>query len=69
MLPVGTLSDAVKNVVSETDIQKLIKSDLSIIGDFYSHPSEEYICFSEFSLDDGVVDFVCSPEDPEWMSP
>jgi len=40
------------------NIQKLIKSDLSIIGNFYSHPSEEYICFSEFSLDDGVVDFV-----------
>lgn len=58
MLPEGELSEAIENNSSESELQTLIKSDLSIIGDFYSHPSEEYICFSEFPLSDGFVDFV-----------
>lgn len=58
LLPEGTLKKAIENGASETEIQTLLKSDLSIIGDFYSHPSEEYICFSEFPLSDGFVDFV-----------
>lgn len=58
MLPGGKLSAAIENYSSEAELQALIKSDLSIIGDFYSHPSEEYICFSEFPLSDGFVDFV-----------
>ncbi|MCK2182805.1 hypothetical protein [Halomonas getboli] len=57
-LPLGTLQAAIDTGAIETELQKLIKSDLSIIGDFYSHPSEEYICFSEFPLDGGFVDFV-----------
>lgn len=57
-LPEGDLKAAIEKGSIETDLQKLIKSDLSIIGDFYSHPSEEYICFSEFPLDGGFVDFV-----------
>lgn len=58
MLPEGKLAEAIEKNFNETDIQALIKSDLSIIGDFYAHPSEEYICFSEFPLSDGFVDFV-----------
>jgi hypothetical protein len=58
MLPEGKLLEAIENCVSETYLHSLIKSDLSIIGDFYSHPKEEYICFSEFPLSDGAVDFV-----------
>lgn len=58
MLPEGKLLEAIKNNASESELQALIKADLSIIGDFYSHPSEEYICFSEFPLSDGFVDFV-----------
>lgn len=57
-LPSGALRAAIDTGAIETELQKLIKSDLSIIGDFYSHPSEEYICFSEFPLDGGFVDFV-----------
>lgn len=57
-LPEGALKQSMDNGASETEIQNLIKSDLSIIGDFYSHPPEEYICFSEFPIDDGFVDFV-----------
>lgn len=57
-LPEGALLRLIKKNALETELQSLIKSDLSILGDFYSHPSEEYICFSEFPLDDGFVDFV-----------
>lgn len=57
-LPHGVLTAAIENGASESKLQALIKSDLSIIGDFYSQPSEEYICFSEFPLSDGFVDFV-----------
>jgi hypothetical protein len=58
MLPEGRLLEAIEDNSSESKLQALIKSDLSIIGDFYSHPTEEYICFSEFPLSDGFVDFV-----------
>lgn len=58
MLPAGQLLAAIERNSSELELQALIKSDLSILGDFYSHPSEEYICFSEFPLSDGFVDFV-----------
>lgn len=57
-LPEGTLTSAILAGASEQEIQKLIKLDLSILGDFYAQPSEEYICFSEFPLADGFVDFV-----------
>jgi hypothetical protein len=57
-LPEGKLTEAIENNSSETDIQALLSSDLSIIGDFYSYPSEEYICFSQFPVGDGFVDFV-----------
>jgi hypothetical protein len=58
MLPISVLQEAIVNGSTEIDLQNLIKSDLSILGDFYAHPSEEYICFSEFPLDGGFIDFV-----------
>ncbi len=42
----------------EQEIQRLLKKDLSVFGDFYSQPNEEYIVFSEFPVLDGSVDFV-----------
>lgn len=42
----------------ERDIQGLLKRDLSIFGEAYAKPDDEYICFSEFPLGDGYVDFV-----------
>lgn len=42
----------------EQELQRLLKSDLSIFGDFYSQPNEEYIVFSEFPILNGSVDFV-----------
>ncbi len=45
--------NAVENV-----IQKELKTDLSIMSKVYAHPQEEYICFSEFPIQDGIADFV-----------
>lgn len=42
----------------ERDIQCLLKRDLSIFGEAYAKPDDEYICFSEFPLGEGFVDFV-----------
>ncbi|KAB7632977.1 Shedu immune nuclease family protein [Stenotrophomonas rhizophila] len=41
----------------ERELQRLIKSDLSIIAEAFSAPSDEYICFSEMPIADGQVDF------------
>lgn len=41
----------------ERDIQKILKTDLSIFGEMYAGLHEEYICFSEFPVADGAVDF------------
>ncbi len=57
-VPVGKLSELIENGASEQEIQKLIKSDLTIIGDYFGTLKEEYICFSEFPISDGFVDFV-----------
>ena len=43
---------------TERELQELLKSDLSIFGERYSYPSDEYVCFSEFPLNSGFVDFV-----------
>lgn len=58
MLTEGKISQAIADGSGELELQDLIKSDLSILGDFYALPSEEYICFSEFPLGGGFVDFV-----------
>ncbi len=52
------LSELVKNGATEQELSRLLKQDLSFFGEVYGHPNEEYICFSEFPLDDGFVDFV-----------
>jgi hypothetical protein len=53
--------DRVANLVAdgakEQDIQRLLKQDLSIFGELYASPKDEYICFSEFPVADGFVDF------------
>ena len=43
---------------SERELQRLLKTDLSIFGEAYAKPDDEYICFSEFPIADGAVDFV-----------
>lgn len=42
----------------EQEIQRLLKQDLSAFGEAYAKPDDEYICFSEYPLADGSIDFV-----------
>lgn len=51
------LVNLVNNNTNEQEIQKLLKQDLSIFAEAYTD-NEEYICFSEFPLSEGSVDFV-----------
>lgn len=41
----------------ERELQRLLKSDLSIVAEAFTSPDDEYICFSEFPFGDGYVDF------------
>ncbi|MCR8843429.1 DUF4263 domain-containing protein [Paenibacillus sp. SC116] len=43
--------------VKEQELLKLLKRDLSVFGEVYANPKDEYICFSEFPISDGFVDF------------
>jgi len=52
------ISALVQNDAGELDLQNLLRSDLSILGDLYSPILHgEYIVFSEFPVGDGFVDF------------
>jgi Domain of unknown function (DUF4263) len=57
MISKSSVQALISNKAGEQEIQKLLKTDLSIFGEVYSSPSDEYICFSEFPLGDGLVDF------------
>lgn len=54
--------DAVRRMLAskpnEAKMSAFIKQDLSLMAENYAHPEEEYICFSEFPVGDGRVDFV-----------
>ncbi|MDW9378815.1 Shedu anti-phage system protein SduA domain-containing protein [Chryseobacterium sp. JV558] len=54
----SSLEDLIKKGANENEILKLLQKDLSIIAELYAHPFDNYICFSEFPLDNGFVDFV-----------
>ncbi len=57
MISKGDISALVQGGAGEQEIQKLLKTDLSIFGEAYAKPDDEYICFSEFPVADGAVDF------------
>jgi hypothetical protein len=57
MVPKGRIAALVEGGAIEQDLQRLLKADLSIFGEVYASPHEEYICFSEFPVADGAVDF------------
>jgi len=42
---------------TERELQSLLKRDLSLFGELYASPHEQYIAFSEFPLAEGFVDF------------
>lgn len=52
------LVDVIEANSKENEIARVLKNDLSIFAEIYAHPEEEYICFSEFPIADGFVDFV-----------
>lgn len=57
MVPTSVLWDVVNQCEGERVLQSLIESDLSLLGDYYSDPKEEYVVISQFPLDGGYVDF------------
>ena len=61
-IPKEELFTFIKSNPTESEIHKLLNSDLSILGDYFSSPNESYIVFSEFPLKyknyNGFVDFV-----------
>ncbi|HEU4885591.1 MAG TPA: Shedu immune nuclease family protein [Longimicrobium sp.] len=57
MISKGDLAALISAGAKEREFQKLLKRDLSIFGEMYAQPKEEYICFSEFPVAEGFVDF------------
>ncbi|UVM66141.1 DUF4263 domain-containing protein [Pseudomonas sp. B21-009] len=58
MISKSEIETLISGRASEREIQRLLKQDLSIFGEVYAKPDDEYLCFSEFPLGDGLVDFV-----------
>jgi hypothetical protein len=58
MISKASVSALVDTASGERELQRLLKSDLSIFGEAYAKPDDEYICFSEYPLADGGIDFV-----------
>lgn len=50
--------DLINSSPNERIIQSFLKNDLSIFAEFYAHPPDQYICFSEFPIGNGFVDYV-----------
>lgn len=58
MLSKKELHDFIKLQSKEAIFLKALKKDLSIFGEVYAELEDEYICFSEFPVGDGFVDYV-----------
>src|SRR5262249_18141201 len=52
------LEAAVRAGATEREMQRLVRRDLSLLGEIYAEVSGEYIYFAEFAIDRGLVDFV-----------
>ncbi|MCO7228546.1 DUF4263 domain-containing protein [Halomonas sp. CnH100-B] len=57
MIAKDSISELIESRANEQEIQRLIKKDLSLMAEAYVGDGE-YICFSEYPLADGAVDFV-----------
>lgn len=53
----SSIETLIRSGAGEQEIQRLLKTDLSIFGEAYAKPDDEYICFSEYPVADGSVDF------------
>lgn len=58
MVAKSELNTLIEQGAGEQELQKVIKKDLSLFGEAYSLPHDEYICFSEYPLAGGAIDFV-----------
>jgi len=58
MVPKLSLIELVEKNSKEIDFLNLLKKDLSLFAEVYASPSDNYICFAEFPLNGGFVDFV-----------
>jgi hypothetical protein len=58
MISKSSLKSIIENGCKEQELQRHLKTDLSIFGEAYAKPDDEYICFSEFPLANGAIDFV-----------
>ncbi|CAI1933236.1 Shedu immune nuclease family protein [Serratia fonticola] len=57
MIPKSSIVQLIESGAQEQEIQRIIKNDLSLIAEAYVG-GNEYICFSEYPLADGSIDFV-----------
>jgi len=57
MISKSLIADLVERGAGEQELQRLLKQDLSVFAEIYADPKDEYICFSEFPVADGSVDF------------
>jgi hypothetical protein len=58
MVPRHVVESAVEARKGERALSRLLSDDLSLLGEVYASPSDEYICFAEVPLGSGRVDFV-----------
>lgn len=57
-IPKDSINNLIQSGASEQELQRLLKKDLSLFGEAYGKPDDEYICFSEYPLANGFIDFV-----------
>jgi Domain of unknown function (DUF4263) len=57
MLPRLAIQSLIDGGAGERALQEILKRDLSILGEMYANPCNEYVCFAEFPIGEGVVDF------------
>lgn len=57
MISKSSIVGLVEQGAGEQEFQRLLKQDLSVFAEIYSNPKDEYICFSEFPVAEGFVDF------------
>ena len=57
MIGKSLIAGLVERGAGEQELQRLLKQDLSVFAEIYADPKDEYICFSEFPVADGTVDF------------
>lgn len=56
MHSLNTVKDFLSSYPSESELSAFLKQDMSLLAEPYAIP-EEYICFAEFPVGDGRVDF------------